>query len=127
MKKLLLLSFIAAFLTAPAFAQETKKDKQKDHSEWQQKIKDELKLSSDQIALWDALNKVYKEKVDAVKADASLDEAAQKAKKTELKKEKEAKFLEILNPDQQVKYKEMLEKKKKEAEAVKDGTKPAGN
>jgi hypothetical protein len=124
MKKLLVLMLFAGILSSPVMAQENKdKDKQKDHSEWQQKIKDELKLSADQVSKWDALNKEYKEKMDAAAQTPGLDKDAQKAKKMELKKEKEAKFMELLSAEQQAKYKEMIEKKKKEAEA----SKPAGN
>jgi Spy/CpxP family protein refolding chaperone len=126
MKKLLLLPIFAALLAAPAFAQETKdkeKDKQKDYSEWQKKIKEELKLTDEQTAKWDALNKEYKEKTDAAVQAAGEDKDAQKAKKMELKKEKEAKFLELLTPEQQTRYREMIDQKKKESEA----SKPAGN
>ncbi|MBM3416537.1 MAG: hypothetical protein FJY20_08825 [Bacteroidetes bacterium] len=126
MNKLLLLSFIAAFFAAPALAQESKdkeKDKQKDYSEWQKKIKDELKLTDEQTAKWDALNKEYKEKIDAAVQSAGEDKETAKAKKMELKKEKEHKFMEILTEEQQIRYKEMLEQKKKESGAAK----PAGN
>lgn len=120
MKKLFLFSVFAALLAAPAFAQETKdKDKQKDYSEWQKKIKDELQLTDDQVAKWDAISKQCKDKIDAVKMDASLDDETKKAKKTELKKEKETMFVQLLTPEQQAKYKAMLEKKKKDAEAPK--------
>lgn len=120
MKKLFLFSVFAALLAAPAFAQETKdKDKQKDYSEWQKKIKDELQLTDDQVAKWDVISKQCKDKIDAVKMDASLDDETKKAKKTELKKEKETMFVQLLTPEQQAKYKAMLEKKKKDAEAPK--------
>jgi Spy/CpxP family protein refolding chaperone len=120
MKKLFLFLVFAALLAAPAFAQESKdKDKQKDYSEWQKKIKDELQLTDEQVAKWDAISKQCKDKIDAVKMDASLDDETKKARKTELKKEKETMFVELLSPEQQAKYKVMLEKKKKEAEAPK--------
>lgn len=118
MKKLFLLSAFAALLAAPAFSQETKdkdKDKQKEYSDWQKKIKDDLKLSEEQVAKWDALNKEYKEKIDVALQAPGLDKDAQKAKKMELKREKEFKFMEILTDEQQAKYKEMLEQKKKES------------
>lgn len=120
MKKLFLFLVFVALLAAPAFAQETKdNDKQKDYSEWQKKIKDELQLTDDQVAKWDAISKVCKDKTDAVKMDASLDDETKKARKAELKKEKETMFVELLTPEQQAKYKVMLEKKKKEADAAK--------
>ena len=39
----------------------------------------------------------------------------------ELKKEKEAKLFEFLTPEQQTKYKELIEAKKKEMEKAKNG------
>jgi len=46
---------------------------------------------------------------------------AQKEKRMALKKEKETKLFEFLTPDQQTKYRELIEQKKKEME------KPVGN
>lgn len=121
MKKLMLLSAIAATISTTAFAQAPKeqdKNMKKDYSEWEKKMKDELKLSPEQAVKYDALNKEYKDKIDAVMQDASINKDAQKEKKMALKKEKEARLLEILNSEQQIKYKELAEKKKKEAEVV---------
>jgi hypothetical protein len=124
MKKLFLMSAFAALLACPAFSQETKeKDKQKEYSEWQKKIKDELKLSEEQLVKWDTLNKEYKEKIDAAVQSAGDNKEAQKIRKMEVKKEKDVKFMEMLSPEQLAKYKEMIEQKKKESEAPK----PAGN
>ena len=53
----------------------------------------------------------YNEKIDAVLADASLAPEAQKEKKMALKKEKEAKLMELFSAEQQAKYKEIIEKK----------------
>ena len=92
-----------------------KTDMKQDRAEWEKKIKTELNLTSEQTAKFDALNKEYNERIDAVLADASIAADAQKEKKTALKKEKEAKLMEIFNAEQQAKYKEMTEKKKKEA------------
>ena len=119
MKKLLLLSVAAVFLSTAAWAQLKEQDKnmKKDYTEWDKKVKDDLKMTSEQAAKYDALNKEYKEKIDALMADANLNKDVQKEKKMALKKEKEAKFLEILTADQQVKYKEMVESKKKEMPA----------
>ena len=127
MKKLILLSAVAALIASSAIAQDTKekdKDKKKDHTEWEKKIKDELKLTDDQTVKYDALSKEYKEKIDAIMQDVNLGKDVQKEKKMALKKEKETKFLEILTPEQQGKYKELMEKKKKETEA---SSKPAGS
>lgn len=110
MKKLALALIVTAFFAAPVFAQ----NKDKSHAEWDNKIKTELKLTPDQITKYDALSKEYGDKIDALKQDASLSEDAQKQKKMELKKEKEAKLQEFLTPEQQTKYKEIIDKKKKE-------------
>jgi len=83
--------------------------------DWDKKVKDELKLSDEQAGKYDAINKEYQVKIDAVLNDASLTQDVQKEKKMALKKEKQAKLMEVLSPEQQTKYKEMAEKKKKDA------------
>ncbi len=113
MKKLLVLLFIGSLVSFTAVAQE-QKDVKKDKEEWGKKVKEELKLTDEQTVKYDALNKEYKEKFEAVMNDASLNTDAQKEKKMALKKEKEAKFFEFLTPEQQAKYKELIEKKKKD-------------
>lgn len=124
MKKLLVSCLIACMFCLPAFAQENKdKDRQKEYAEWQQKIKDDLKLTDDQVSRWNALDTEYKEKMNTTMQATGIDKDAQKAKMIELRKEKHAKFLELLSADQQTKYNEIIEKKKKDAEAAK----PAGN
>jgi Spy/CpxP family protein refolding chaperone len=133
MKKLLLVMMGSALLATSAFAQDApaqpaanpepaakptevkKTDMKQDRVEWEKKIKTELSLTAEQAAKFDALNKEYNDKIDAVLADASLAADAQKEKKTALKKEKEAKLMEIFSAEQQAKYKGMTEKKKKEA------------
>lgn len=136
MKKLFLFSVIAGMMTTAAVAQESKEKtgpsqkpavEQKDakkqadmsamRAEWEKKIKDDLKLTPEQVVKFDALNKDYNTKIDAIAQDATIDKDARKTKKMELKKEKEAKFFEILTPDQQAAYKELIEKKKKEMES----------
>jgi Spy/CpxP family protein refolding chaperone len=115
MKKLLLLSAFATIIATSAIAQDAKSatDPKQSKAEWEKKMKDELKLTADQTVKFDALNKEYSDKIDAVLKDATLSTDAQKEKKMALKKEKEAKLFEFLTPEQQVKYKEMIEKKKK--------------
>ena len=112
MKKLLLSLLVTAFAGGAVLAQD--QVKQHDKSEWDKKIKEELKLTPDQVAKYDALNKEYAPRIDAIAKDASLTADVQKEKKMALKKEKEAKFMEILTTDQQAKYKEIIMKKKKE-------------
>src|SRR5688500_16022601 len=115
MKKLLALLTITAMMATTAIAQETKdKDAKKDHSEWDKKVKDELKLTDDQAAKYDALSQAYKPRFDALMNDASRRKGAQKEEKMALKKEKEAKLMEFLTPEQLPAYKELIEKKKKD-------------
>jgi Spy/CpxP family protein refolding chaperone len=122
MKKILLMLTISAFVTTVAVAQNQTTVKQ-DHVEWEKKIKDELKLTPDQVLKFDALSKEYKDKMDALQSDATITKEAQKEKKMALKKEKEAKLSEFLTPEQQTKYKELMERKK--AEAKPTDAKPA--
>ena len=119
MKKLMLLALSACFMTAIAVAQESKTTKQEDQKEWDNKVKTELKLTQDQIVKYDAVSKEFGEKMDALKKDASVTPEAQKEKKMELRKEKQAKLFEFFTPDQQTKYLEMVEKKMKEMKAAK--------
>ena len=115
MKKTFLLLIASAMVSTSALAQqEQKKDYSKERTEWENKVKTELKLTTDQAVKYDALNKEYNEKIELIALDASLSKEAQKEKKMALKKEKEVKLNEILTPEQQTKYKEMVEKKKKE-------------
>ena len=114
MKKLLLMLTISAFVTTVAVAQDQAPAKQ-DRVEWEKKIKDELKLTPDQVLKFDALSKEYKDKMDVLQSDATITKEAQKEKKMALKKEKEAKLSEFLTPEQQTKYKELMERKKTEA------------
>lgn len=116
MKKFLLCLVITAMVSTVALAQDQKDPKQ-ERTEWEKKIKDELKLTPEQTVKFDALSKEYGDKMDALTSDASLDKEAQKEKKMALKKEKETKLMEFLTAEQQTKYKEIMEKKKKEMEA----------
>ena len=105
---------VIIFAAATAMAQPSKEDQQKSKAEWEKKVKDELKLTDDQSVKFDALNKEYAEKIEAIAQDANLSKDVQKEKKMALKKEKETKLFEILTPEQQAKYKELMEKKKKD-------------
>ena len=107
---------ITALVSSVAIAQDQKDVKQQ-RAEWDKKLKDELKLTPDQTVKYDALSKEYGDKMDALSSDASLSKEAQKEKKMALKKEKEAKMMEFLTAEQQAKYKEIMDKKKKEMEA----------
>jgi Na+-transporting NADH:ubiquinone oxidoreductase subunit NqrC len=114
MKKLLLSLLISGMISSVAFAQETKeaKEAKPDKVEWEKKIRTELNLTQEQTVKYDALNKEYSEKIDLLMKDASLAKEVQKEKKMALKKEKEVKLFEFLTAEQQVKYKEIMDKKK---------------
>ena len=139
MKKVLLLSIGIVMISAFAVAQDQKttqdmkptvtdqksqdqKDPKQERAEWEKKLKAELKLTDEQATKFDALNKEYNDKFDALAQDASLSVDVQKEKKTSLKKEKEAKLFEFLTPEQQATYKTIIEKKKKEMESPKSGS-----
>ena len=116
MKKVFFLMVAFAFAGTAAMAQLEQKDYKKSQEEWDKKVKEDLKLTSDQVAKYDALNKEYSDKISAVAQDATLSKETQKERKMALKKEKEAKLFEFLTPDQQNKYRELIEQKKKEME-----------
>lgn len=113
MKKLLLLLVMSSLFAAAAMAQD-QKDMKQDKTEWEKKIKDELKLSPEQVVKFDALNKEFSEKMESLGKDAGLTKEQHKEKKMALKKEKETRLAEILTAEQQAKYKELIDKKKKE-------------
>lgn len=136
MKKLLLLVIVTGIVTASAVAQEQKeaatpsqdqktnvapdqKGPKQERADWEKKLKDQLTLTDEQTEKYNALNKEFNEKIDAILRDATLTKDVQKEKKMALKKEKETKLMEILTPEQQVKYREIMDKKKAE--------KPAGS
>ncbi len=131
MKKVFVLFAMMAILSVGAFAQNqpaqdpqkaAQQDPQKaaqEKAEWDWTVKAELKLTPDQVQKYDAVSKEFGDKIDALKADASLNDDAKKEKKMALKKEKEAKLAEFLTPEQQAKYKELVEKKMKKAETAK--------
>jgi len=140
MKRLFLMMVAMAMVSMAAVAQESKDkvaadpkvqtqkemksvDMATQKAEWDKKVKDELKLTPEQVTKFDALNKEYGDKMNAVQQDATLNQDAQKEKKMTLKKEKEAKLFEIFTPEQQAAYKNLIEKRKKDMEA----NKPAGN
>ncbi len=121
MKRVLFLMVAVAFVSTAAMAQLEQKDYKKNQEEWGKKIKDELKLTTDQVVKYDALNKEYGEKISAVAQDATLSKDVQKERKMALKKEKEAKLFEFLTPEQQTKYRELIDRKKKEMEKPANG------
>ena len=92
MKKLLL--FMSAIvLTATIAVAQDQKDYKQERTEWEKKVKNELKLTADQTTKYDALNKEYDPKMDALAQDASLSMDAQKKRKWLLRKKKKANCL----------------------------------
>ena len=116
MKKVFFLIVAFAFVGTAAIAQLEQKDYKKSQEEWDKKVKEDLKLTSEQVVKYDALNKEYSDKISVVAQDPTLSKETQKERKMALKKEKEAKLFEFLTPDQQNKYRELIEQKKKEME-----------
>ncbi|MBC7850445.1 MAG: hypothetical protein H7Y31_11955 [Chitinophagaceae bacterium] len=122
MKKLFMSLLVTAFIGSAAVAQtqdqttkpQTDQKSPQDKAEWDKKVKEELKLTSDQVTKYDAISKEFSDKMDAIAADATVNADAQKERKMQLKKEKEAKLFEFFTPEQQTKYKELVEKKKKD-------------
>ncbi len=113
MKKLMLTLLMSGMIAGVAMAQPAKEMKE-DAKEWDKKVKTELNLTEEQIQKYDAVSKEYEGKFEELKKDASLGKEAQKEKKMELKKEKQAKLFEFLTPEQQTKYTALMEKKKAE-------------
>src|SRR5215210_6028247 len=83
MKKILLFALITAMVSSATLAQDQKTVKQ-DKTEWEKKLKEELKLTDEQTVKYDALNKEYNDKISALMSDASLAEDAKKEKKMAL-------------------------------------------
>ncbi|MCU7549038.1 DUF1682 domain-containing protein [Chitinophagaceae bacterium LB-8] len=123
MKKLLLSFIIMGMVATAAIAQEQKdvKDINKERTEWNKKVKDELNLTTEQTEKYDALCKEYDAKIDKVMQDATLSKDAQKEKKMALKKEKQSKLFEFLTPEQQTTYKGLIEEKMKEKQMAPKG------
>ena len=60
------------FVGTAAMAQLEQKDYKKAQEEWDKKVKEDLKLTSDQVVKYDALSKEYSDKLSAVAQDATL-------------------------------------------------------
>lgn len=138
MKKILLSAVIVSACVYVASAQEQKPVQQpsqvvkqndqqsyqaKQAADWNNLLRTELKLTDDQVTKIAIINKDFADKKDAILKDATLADDAKLEKKEALKKDREAKMNEVLTPDQQVKYKQLMEAKMKEMEAKKDAPK----
>jgi Spy/CpxP family protein refolding chaperone len=117
MKKLFLLAIISAMIVTSAAAQESKAQgpAKQNQAEWAKKMKTDLNLTAEQSVKFDEISATYNTKIETLMKDESLDKETQKEKKMTLKKEMKEKLMEILTPDQQTKYKEIMDKKKAEA------------
>ena len=83
--------------------------------EWQDMLVTELKLTDEQKKKIADLNKAFGERREAIENNASLTDEAKTERKTALKKAQDAQFTRLLTPEQQVKYKELVETKTVEA------------
>lgn len=112
MKKLLITLFIAGTISTAATAQQAKNDPDEQRIETEKQIRDELKLTHQQTPVYFSLNKEYYNKISAVQKDQSLSLSARREKENALRKEKETKMMELLNPEQEVRYKEIADRAK---------------
>ncbi len=103
-----------ATANAPVVAKEAdqKAMQAKKAQEWNELLRTELKLTDEQVTKIADLNKAFGERRQAIHNNATLTEEVKSEKKMALKKAWDAQFLNILTPEQQVRYKELLEAKK---------------
>ncbi len=135
MKKALLTAFVIAVLVSSSFAQDmaavatnppaTKEADRhaaeaKRAREWHNLLVTELKLSDEQVKKWDEMNAAFGERRKAISNNAEITGEVKREKITALLKAKESQFAQLLSEQQQAKYKELVETKKKEA-AKKEG------
>jgi Spy/CpxP family protein refolding chaperone len=127
MKKALLTALIISASVCTAFSQTTKTqvstdvavakgtDKKstevKQAQEWQALLVTELKLTDEQQKKITELNKAFGEREKSIENNAELTNEAKAERKTMLKKAQETQFLKLLTPEQQARYKELVEKK----------------
>lgn len=119
MKKIVMSMLMLATVTGTVVARDnsgssTSKSYAQTQDDWEKKLRDDLKLTPDQAPKYDAVTKEFKTKIEALKQDATLTKEAMKEKKMTLMKEKETRLFEFLTPEQQAKYKEWIDKKKKD-------------
>jgi Spy/CpxP family protein refolding chaperone len=127
MKKALLTALIISASVCTAFSQTSKTqvspdvavakgaDKKstevKQAQEWQALLVTELKLTDEQQKKIAELNKAFGEREKSIENNAELTNEAKAERKTMLKKAQETQFLKLLTPEQQARYKELVEKK----------------
>ncbi len=128
MKRLLLTAFIiiASFCTAiaqdrvvatnvvPVENETDKKAAQAQHvKEWQNMLVTELKLTDEQQKEIAELDQAVGKMANAIASNASLTEKEKKEKSMSLRKERNTRFIALLTTEQEVKYKEIIDAKKK--------------
>ncbi len=108
MKRNLILSMVAClFLVGALNAQDQQPPQQNMQQRMQQRIDDlkkELVLTKDQNTKFDAIYKEATEKTTAAREAAGDDREAMRAKMTELNKDRDAKIIKILTPEQVKKF-----------------------
>jgi Spy/CpxP family protein refolding chaperone len=128
MKRMLLTAVVIAASVCTAFAQEQKTNtstvpiaketeqktwEPKQAQEWQNLLVTELKLTDEQQKKIADLNKAFGERRKAIENNADLTDEAKAERKAMLKKAQEAQFNKILTPEQQARYKELVEARSK--------------
>jgi len=129
MKKTLLTALIISASACAAFAQGQKADapanavvketdqqsyQAKQAQDWQNLLVTELKLTDEQVKKIDAMNKAFGDRRVAIEKNTELTDEAKAERKTALLKAKETQFMQLLTPEQQTKYKELVEARNKE-------------
>lgn len=119
MKKIVMSMLMLATITGTVVARDnsgssTSKSYAQTQDDWEKKLRDDLKLTPEQAPKYDAVTKEFKTKIEALKQDVTLTKEAMKEKKMTLMKEKETRLFEFLTTEQQAKYKEWIDKKKKD-------------
>lgn len=98
--------------TVPAATEADQKTPEVKAREWQKLVETELKLTEEQMTKIAELNKAFGERRKAIENNPDLTAEAKIERKAALKKAWDAQFVKLLTPEQQARYKELLEAKK---------------
>jgi Spy/CpxP family protein refolding chaperone len=128
MKKTLFTALVVAASVCTTFAQDqkttppadapvakqadAKSPEVKQAEEWQNLLVTELKLTDEQQKKIAELNKAFGERKQAIESNTTLTDEAKAERKAMMKKAQETQFLKILTPEQQARYKELVEARK---------------
>jgi Spy/CpxP family protein refolding chaperone len=80
--------------------------------EWQALLVTELKLTDEQVKKIAELNKAFSERAQSMESNTTATEEMKAERRVMMKKAQEAQFLKLLTPEQQARYKELLEARK---------------